>query len=261
MFIFPNIDPVALQIGPLAIRWYSLAYVAGILIGWWIVKWIDRKNPLLSKQAYDDIIVYAIVGIMLGGRLGYVLFYQYAYYLEYPLEALKIWHGGMSFHGGLIGFLTAFALFCRKHKIAFLTLCDRLAVVAPIGIFFGRIANFINGELYGRITDSPLGMVFPKGGELPRYPSQLFEAFGEGLLLFVILFSLAIGTRAKERTGLLGGIFLLGYAVARSIVEQFREPDEQLGFFFGSLTMGQMLSAPMMIAGVYLLFYHRRKAA
>ncbi len=259
MLTFPNIDPVALQIGPIAIRWYSLAYVTGIVLGWWIVKWLDRDRPILSKQGYDDIIIYAIIGIMLGGRIGYVLFYQAGFYFSHPSEALKIWHGGMSFHGGLIGFLLAFALFCRKYHIGFLTLQDRLAVVAPLGLFFGRIANFINGELYGRVTDSNLGMVFPHGGELPRYPSQLFEAFGEGLVLFCILFGLATLTRAKEKTGLLGGVFLLGYSIARLIVEQFREPDEQLGFIFASVTMGQILSVPMFIAGFYLLFHHRRK--
>lgn len=259
MLTFPEIDPVALAIGPIAIRWYSLAYIAGIIAGWWLVWKLDEKKPILSKSALDDMIVYAVIGIIGGGRLGYILFYKFSYYLEHPLEALQLWHGGMSFHGGMLGFLFAIWLFCRKQKIGFFTLTDRLAVVAPIGLFFGRCANFINGELYGRVTDSPLGMVFPGSDGAPRHPSQLYQAGLEGLLLFIILILLATKTRAKETTGRLGGVFLVGYGIARSIGELFREPDAQLGFLFAGITMGQLLCLPMILAGLYLLFLYRPK--
>jgi phosphatidylglycerol:prolipoprotein diacylglycerol transferase len=223
MLAFPNIDPVAIHIGNFGVRWYSLAYMAGILLGWWVIARENTVRPLknLSKNALDDMVVWAVVGIILGGRLGYVLFYKPDYYLHNPLEILRLWEGGMSFHGGLLGTITAFYLFCRKHKIRFLGLTDLLACAAPIGLFFGRIANFINGELFGRVTDSPLGMVFPYGGDLPRHPSQLYEATLEGLLLFIIC-------------------------------EHFREPDVFLGFLYAGTTMGQLLSLPMFIIGLYL---------
>jgi phosphatidylglycerol:prolipoprotein diacylglycerol transferase len=255
MIPYPTIDPVALQLGPLAIRWYSLAYLAGILLGWWYVKREHARRPIvnLTPQAIDDMVMWAVLGIVGGGRLGYVLFYNGPYYLAHPLQAFHIWEGGMSFHGGLLGTIVAFYLFCRKHKVRFLELMDVIAPAATIGLFFGRLANFINGELYGRVTTSALGMVFPRGGELPRHPSQLYEAMLEGAFLFTVLTLLLKYTNAREKPGLIGGVFLAGYAISRLIVENFREPDAQLGFLFSTLTMGQLLSVPMLLLGLYLV--------
>lgn len=257
MLTFPQIDPVLIHLGPLSIRWYAVAYVAGVFGGWWLLKKFNtRKNgeALLAEKPLDDIIVYSILGIILGGRIGYVLFYNLPLYLDHPLEALKVWQGGMSFHGGLLGMIGAMILFARRYKISFLELMDRCAIVAPIGIFFGRLANFINGELWGRTTDVPWAMIFPTGGELPRHPSQLYEAATEGLLLFLILFTLALRTKILDKIGALSGLFLIGYALARTFCEQFREPDAQIGFLFGHLTMGQLLSAPLLLGGAYLLW-------
>ena len=259
MLPFPEIDPVALQIGPLAIRWYALAYIAGILLAWRYIIWINRRmrTPLLTKEQTDDLVMYAVLGIVLGGRLGYILFYQAGYYLEHPAEMLKVWHGGMSFHGGLSGILIAFWLFARKHKIRWLALMDQAAVATPIGLFFGRLANFVNGELFGRITDAPIGMIFPHGGPYPRHPSQLYEAGLEGFVLFLILFVLLRYTKALEKVGTLGGVFMAGYGISRFIVEFFREPDEQLGLFFGVVSMGQFLCVPMILVGLCLIWRAR----
>ncbi len=260
---YPHIDPVALHIGPipvlglsLAIRWYSLTYIAGIMIGWWYVAREHAKKPIpnLSRAALDDIIMWAVIGVVGGGRLGYVLFYKPDYYLHNPASILHLWEGGMSFHGGLIGVITAFILFARKHHVRFFQLIDVIACAAPIGLFFGRLANFVNGELYGRVTDSALGMVFPTGGVLPRHPSQLYEAGMEGILLFIVLFIALKFTNARDKPGMLGGMFITGYGLARIIAECFREPDDFLGFFFGSITMGQILCIPMIAYGVYLIF-------
>lgn len=263
MLPFPKIDPVLIQIGPLAIRWYALAYVGGIFLGWLLFKKLDGRNgkPLLNAKALDDIMVYTILGIILGGRLGYVLFYNLPHYLDHPLDAIQIWHGGMSFHGGLLGMVFSMLLFARKYNLPYLALMDRCAVVAPIGIFFGRLANFINGELWGRVTDVPWAMIFPTGGDLPRHPSQLYEAASEGLLLFLILLLLAFRTQILERVGALSGIFLIGYALGRSFCEQFREPDSQIGFLWNAITMGQLLSLPLFALGIYLLLRtHSRNA-
>lgn len=253
---FPNIDPVIVHIGPLAIRWYALAYVAGIVLGWWYLIRLNKKEPrILSTRAMDDIVVWVTVGIILGGRLGYVLFYNADYYLSYPMEILKVWNGGMSFHGGLIGVLAAIYLLCRKENLDFIRVMDLVACVGPIGLFFGRIANFINGELYGRVTDVAWAVVFPRGGDLPRHPSQIYEALLEGLLLFLVMSLLIAFTRIRDKRGALGGVFLIGYALSRSVVEFFREPDEQIGFLFGSLTMGQLLSLPMLLVGLSLILW------
>ena len=258
---FPHIDPILFEIGPLAIRWYALAYVAGIFLGWWLLKRLSEKSSpsLLGEKALDDIILYAIFGIILGGRLGYVLFYNPAYYANHWLDALKIWQGGMSFHGGLVGVIIAMWIFTKRFQIPYLKLTDLLAVVAPIGLFFGRIANFINGELWGRAADVPWAMVFPTGGPEPRHPSQLYEAALEGLLLFIIMILLVNFTKIREKTGMLSGLFLLGYGFARSFVEQYREPDEQLGFLWEGFTMGQFLSTPMILGGLFLIFYGLKK--
>lgn len=263
--IFPNIDPVALSIGPLDIRWYALSYVAGILIGWWMLGRLNNAparydDKPLSQRAYDDIIVWAVIGIMLGGRLGYVLFYNAEFFLANPADILKIWQGGMSFHGGLIGVIVAMALMTRWHKLNFLRVMDLLACVAPIGIGLGRIANFVNAELYGRITVQPWGMIFP-GTTNPRHPSQLYEAALEGLLLFIIMLLCFRFTGARNKPGTLGGIFLIGYGAARAFVEQFREPDAHIGFVIGEATMGQLLSYPMIALGLLIVVLAQRKSA
>ncbi len=259
MIPFPNIDPVAIHLGSFGIRWYSLAYMAGILLGWWVISRENARKPLvnLSKSALDDVVVWAVLGIVLGGRLGYVIFYKPAYYLSKPLEIFYVWEGGMSFHGGLLGIIAAFYLFCRKYKIRFLALTDLLSCAAPIGLFFGRIANFINGELFGRVTDAQVGMIFPSGGELPRHPSQLYEATLEGLLLFVIMMLLLKKTNLRDKAGRLSGIFFILYGLARIICEYFREPDSFLGFLYAGTTMGQLLSLPMIVVGMYLVFWKK----
>jgi len=255
MLPFPNIDPVAIHLGPLAIRWYSLAYIAGILLGWWVVAKEHARKPIpgLTKKALDDMVMWAVIGIVVGGRLGHVLFYDPDYFLQHPVEIFYVWQGGMSFHGGLLGFAAAFFLFCRKYHIRFWALMDLFACAAPIGLFFGRIANFINGELFGRVTEMPWGMVFPQGGDLPRHPSQLYEAGVEGILLFTLLMFLLKRTRARDKEGLLTGVFLIGYACARIFSEWFRVPEGMVGPF----TYGQFLSLPMLVLGLYLIV--RRK--
>jgi phosphatidylglycerol:prolipoprotein diacylglycerol transferase len=262
---FPAIDPIAIQFGPLAVRWYALAYVAGITIGWW---WIRRlvATPRLWGQVgrpdlaeVDDFLLWATVGIVLGGRIGYVLFYNPAHYLAEPLEAVMLWKGGMSFHGGFLGSVAAMLLFTRGRRFSFLTLFDLFAAAAPIGLFFGRIANFVNGELWGRTSDVAWAMVFPHAGPWTRHPSQLYEAALEGLVLFAIVGLVATRTRALKRPGLVAGIFAAGYGLARIVVEMFREPDAQLGFLWGGATMGQLLSLPMVIAGVALAVWAGRR--
>jgi phosphatidylglycerol:prolipoprotein diacylglycerol transferase len=258
---FPQIDPIAFQLGPIAIHWYALAYIAGIIIGYYYINWLDKRQPkrFFSEKAQDDLIFYAVLGVLLGGRIGYILFYNLPYFLDHPGEMLKIWQGGMSFHGGLLGVFVAYWLFARKYKLSWLHIMDYLAVVTPIGLFFGRLANFINGELYGRVTDSSFGMVFPTGGELPRHPSQLYEAGLEGLVLFILLFVVATFTRALHYVGLIGGLFLAGYGISRFIVEFFREPDAQLGFLTFGATMGQLLCLPMIAFGLWLVLTAKRR--
>ena len=257
--VFPEIDPILFQIGPFAIRWYALAYIAGILLGMLYIAFLDRKTPkTLSKALQEDIVLWAVIGIILGGRLGYVAFYNLSYFMHEPLAILRVWEGGMSFHGGLIGLILAIYLLCRKHNQPFLPVMDLISCAAPIGLLFGRIANFINGELYGRITDSPIGVIFPNAGSMPRHPSQLYEAALEGLLLFILLAILTTYTKVQQFPGVLSGIFLLGYSLARMVAEQFREPDAHIGFLFNHATMGQLLSAPMLILGIYLIVRARR---
>ncbi|NCC21212.1 MAG: prolipoprotein diacylglyceryl transferase [Alphaproteobacteria bacterium] len=253
---FPEIDPVAFSAGPVEIRWYALAYLAAFLLGWryclFIAGLSGGKRP--NKTDIDDFLPWAIIGVIIGGRLGYVFFYQPEMYLANPLEIPKIWQGGMSFHGGLIGAIASIGIYSGLNGIPVLRLADMFACATPIGLFFGRVANFINGELFGRIAhDVPWAMVFPRGGPLPRHPSQIYEAMLEGLILFAFLFVLVRFSALRERPGVLSGVFLVGYSLSRMFVEQFREPDSQLGFFFDLFTMGQILSAPMLIGGAALI--------
>ena len=261
---FPAIDPVLIEIGPFAIRWYALAYIAGLVLGWQYVKrLVQRPGWRLTPTDIDDLLVYITLGVVIGGRLGYVLFYRPGYYLSNPLEALAVWHGGMSFHGGALGVLAAALIFAQPP--APLRARDRSmrsAPPRPIGLFFGRIANFINGELFGRVSDVPWAVVFPHGGPAPRHPSQLYEAGLEGLVLFGIMTWFAWRPREPDSDGRLAGIFLIGYGVARIFVELFREPDPHLGFLIGGLTMGQLLSLPLIVIGAVLVVrsYGRARA-
>ncbi|KZC99493.1 prolipoprotein diacylglyceryl transferase [Thalassospira sp. MCCC 1A02898] len=253
---FPAIDPIAISIGPIAIRWYALAYIAGLLLGWKYVVYYCTKTPnIMSKRDVDDLLFWATLGVILGGRLGYILFYNLDYYLDNPANILKVWQGGMAFHGGFMGVIVAIILFARKRNISILAVLDAAAVATPIGLFFGRIANFINGELYGRTTDVAWGFVFPNGGPEPRHPSQLYEAALEGLILFVVLFILSRKAFVRHRPGILGGTFVAGYGISRIIVEFFRQPDAQLGYLAGGITMGQVLSIPMVLAGIGCIIY------
>ena len=260
MLEFPQIDPIALQIGPLAIRWYALAYIAGIVLGWQLLKRLAVVPPqAATKEQVDDYITWVTLGIILGGRLGYVLFYRPGYYLFNPLEALMVWQGGMAFHGGALGVIIATLIFCRREKLNPLGLGDRVAVVVPIGLFFGRVANFINGELFGRAADVPWAMIFPTDRlQIPRHPSQLYQAGLEGIALFALLLILWSIPANRARPGLLTGALLAGYGVARLIGEFFREPDAHLGLLLAGATMGQLLSLPMVLVGAWLIWRSRR---
>jgi phosphatidylglycerol:prolipoprotein diacylglycerol transferase len=246
------------------VRWYALAYVVGILLGWWVMIRLaalpgaDGK-PLLERRAVDDFVVWATLGIVLGGRIGYILFYDLPVFLAHPLSMLEIWHGGMSFHGGLTGVVAAIWLFARVRKLSFVRLGDLVCAVVPIGLFFGRLANFVNGELWGRPSNVPWAMVFPRADALPRHPSQLYEATLEGLVLFTIMLLLVRGG-ALKRPGRVAGAFLTGYGLARICGEFFRQPDIQLGFLVGGATMGQLLSLPVLLAGLYLIWQARSKS-
>lgn len=255
---FPAIDPVAIAFGPFAIRWYALAYIAALVIGWrYCLALAERPPHLVRHQDIDDFLVWATLGVVLGGRIGYVLFYNPGYYFAHPLQALYVWHGGMSFHGGAIGVTLAIFLFTRTRRIRIFAFSDIITEAIPIGLFFGRIANFINGELYGRPTDVPWAMIFPNGGPVPRHPSQLYEAFCEGILLFLLLF-VAERRGARRSPGIETGLFLAGYAVARMSGELFRQPDPQLGYLIFGTTMGQLLSVPVLIAGIAIIIWARR---
>lgn len=251
--MFPAIDPVAIAIGPLAIRWYALAYIIGIMLGWRYMIALSRRAPqIVTRADIDDFLTWATLGVILGGRLGYVIFYKPGYYLENLSEVLQVWHGGMAFHGGALGVIIALILFARRRKIPLLPFGDLLVGVVPIGLGLGRIANFLNGELWGRATNVSWAMVFPTGGPEPRHPSQLYQACLEGVLLFLVLRVLEV-KGFRDRPGFLGGAFLAGYGVARSIGELFRQPDAFLGFLVAGATMGQLLSVPMILVGVWLM--------
>ena len=258
---FPDIDPVLVQIGPFAIRWYALAYIAGILIGWLYARAIIKRPALWGGKApltvidFDDFILWVTFGIVIGGRLGQVLFYEFDYFMAHPLEIAMLWRGGMSFHGGFLGCVVVVVLFAWKRNIPILALGDLTCAVGPIGLFLGRIANFINGELWGRPSDVPWAMIFPRAPDpLPRHPSQFYEAGLEGVALFLVL-ALAVRLGALKRRGLVLGLFMVGYGVARSIGELFREPDPQLEQLAHGLTMGMVLSFPMILIGIGVIAY------
>jgi phosphatidylglycerol---prolipoprotein diacylglyceryl transferase len=256
---FPAIDPVLISIGPLAVRWYALAYIVGIIAGWFYARTLIASKRLWGGSApltiidFDDFVIWITLGIILGGRIGYVLFYNFGHFATHPFEIFELWNGGMSFHGGFIGCGVAIVLFALRRGVPMLSLSDVVTAVAPIGLFLGRLANFINGELWGRPSDVWWAMVFPNGGPLPRHPSQLYEATLEGLVLFVVLAVLVWLGGGLKRPGLVTGAFAVGYGVARIICELFREPDAQLGFLWGGLTMGMLLCIPLILVGVALL--------
>jgi phosphatidylglycerol:prolipoprotein diacylglycerol transferase len=253
---YPAIDPVALRLGPLSVRWYGIAYLVAFLAAWWVATYFNRRWELgLTTDDIAAIMLAAVIGVVVGGRLGYVIFYGAGQYWKAPLTIFALWDGGMSFHGGLVGILIAGVIVARRLKVPFLTLCDMGSVAAPVGFLTGRLANFVNGELWGRVSNVPWAMVFPSGGPLPRHPSQLYEAALEGVVLLAIMWWLS---RRRRADGELMGWLLLLYGVFRIFVEFFREPDVQVGFLFGGVTMGQLLSIPMVIAGVWLIVWLRR---
>lgn len=263
---FPDIDPIIFQIGPVALRWYALAYMVGLIGGWYYLlslapnTSIQQPHHKEEPSQLDDLLLWLTLGTILGGRLGYVFFYNPGYYLDNPGQILAVWEGGMAFHGGFLGVTIAALLYARKLNINPLTLGDLIAAAAPIGLFFGRIANFINSELWGRQTEFALGVVFPNGGPLPRHPSQLYEALLEGVLLFIVLAYLCRRTNALQKPGLIMGIFIAGYGLSRMIVEQFfREPDAHIGYLVGGTTMGFWLSVPMLIAGLSFVYLANQK--
>lgn len=262
---YPSIDPVAVQLGPVAIRWYALAYIVGILLGWWYSRRLvsnDRiwgRVPRPTPLEMDDFILYATVGIVIGGRVGYVFFYNPGYYLYHPVEALQVWKGGMSFHGGFLGSMVAMWLFQRGREFSLWSLFDIFTASATFGLFFGRVANFINAELWGRTSDVPWAMVFPTGGPDPRHPSQLYEAALEGVLLFVVLRLLTHRGAWLQKPGFAAGAFTAGYGLARIFVEHFREPDAHLGYLWNVVTMGQILSLPMVVIGGGVMLYAARR--
>jgi phosphatidylglycerol:prolipoprotein diacylglycerol transferase len=261
---FPDIDPILIEIGPFAIRWYALAYIAGILFVWWFARRIAANNALWDTRSpikpvdIDDVIVWCAIGIVLGGRLGYVLFYQPAYFLAHPAEVLVLWRGGMSFHGGFLGTVIALILFARRRGIPALSMLDIASIAVPVGLVLGRLANFVNGELWGRVTDVPWAFIFPMAGPEPRHPSQLYQAGLEGVLLFIVLW-IAVRAGALKRPGLVGGLFVAGYGIARIVGELFREPDAHIGFLAGGLTMGMLLSIPMVVIGAVFILRAVRK--
>ncbi len=263
MIAFPQIDPVIFSLGPLQVRWYGLMYVLGFIAAYFLVKHQIKKFNLRDlDRHFENLNIVLIFSLVLGGRLGYVLFYNFSYYWEHPFEILATWHGGMSFHGALIGLIAGGYFFCRRQKIDFWRTADVYVVSGPIGLGLGRIGNFLNGELFGRVTDVPWGMVFPGGGSVPRHPSQLYECLLEGLFLFIILWNLKdLQVKRQWPAGTMLVCFLFFYGIFRWFVEFFREPDAHLGFLLGLLTMGQLLSTIMILAGCIILILRKNKPA
>lgn len=262
MLEFPNINPIIISFGPLAVSWYSLSYVVGIILGWYyVVKLIEKKYTSLKKQHADDFITWVIIGIIVGGRFGYVIFYDPVKYFSNPIDILKTYEGGMSFHGGILGFIIASVIFTRKNNIKYFTLVDVSAAATPIALFLGRIANFINAELYGRVTDVPWSFIFPGSDGLPRHPSQLYEAALEGFVLFFILYFCIIKYQGLKKSGFISGLFLIFYSGFRLIIENFREPDAHIGFHAEFITRGQLLCIPMLIVGFIVIKHSCRSNA
>ncbi|MEW6352258.1 MAG: prolipoprotein diacylglyceryl transferase [Thermodesulfobacteriota bacterium] len=247
------IDPVLFQLGPFSLRWYGLMYLVAFVVGYFLIRAdLARRGGPVPSACADDVVFHMILGVLLGGRIGYVLIYNLPHYLAHPQEVFAIWQGGMSFHGGMIGMIVMGYLYARRHGVALLELADVVVLAAPIGLMFGRLGNFINGELFGRATDLPWGMVFPMGGPVPRHPSQLYQALTEGLLLFLFLYWLRLRV---SKPGSVLAAFIVGYGAVRFVIEFFREPDPQLGFVAGHLSMGQVLCLGMIFAGLVLLIY------
>ena len=259
--IVHNFDPVFIDLGVLQIRWYSIAYIVGIILGWIyaikiIKKMAIKHNFTMIKQAvFDDLIIYLIIGIVLGGRLGYVIFYNFEYYSKNLFEILKLWEGGMSFHGGLLGVIAATIIFSKIRRINFFHFTDIISCVAPIGLFLGRIANFINGELFGKISTLPWAVIFPYGGNISRHPSQIYEAILEGIVLFILINFFAFKKQLILKAGYVSGLFLIFYSIARIIGENFREPDIHLGYFLNYFSMGVILSSITFLAGCFIIFF------
>ncbi|MCL7996804.1 prolipoprotein diacylglyceryl transferase [Brucella sp. 21LCYQ03] len=266
---FPNIDPIIFSIGPFAVHWYGLGYVVGIMFAWWYGKKLLRNHrlwannqPPMQPIALDDFVIWAALGVVIGGRLGYVLFYNSAYYFANPLAIPAVWDGGMSFHGGILGTTIAMMWFARSRGIKVWSMFDVVAAGVPVGLGVVRVANFINDELWGRVSDVAWAVRFPNGGGLPRHPSQLYEAFLEGFVLFFVLFVLVWVGKKLKAPGFIAGTFVLGYGLSRIVVEFFREPDAQLGYLFGGwLTMGMILSLPMVLIGLWAMWRANRAAA
>lgn len=253
----PQIDPILFQIGPLAVRWYGMMYLLGFVAAFFIISRLaPRRKLVLNHDAVSDLLFYIVIGVILGGRFGYVLFYNFSYFLSHPLQIFAVWQGGMSFHGGLAGVVVATTLYCRRHAIAILPLADILAIAATIGLGLGRIGNFINGELWGRVTTLPWGVVFPEAGPEPRHPSQLYEALLEGPVIFFLLYWLF---SRKLKDGVIFFAFFIFYGIGRFIIEFFREPDQQIGFLWGGATMGQLLCLVMILLGSTGLFWLKRR--
>ena len=254
IFLHPSIDPILFSLGIIQIRWYGLAYVIGILLGFYLIKFINRRLDFtLNNKLIDNFFIWSIAGIIIGGRVGYVLFYQFYTFLINPIYIIYIWQGGMSFHGGLLGIIISTYFFAKKNNFNFFILSDLISIVAPIGIFFGRIANFINKELIGRVTDFPIAIIYPTLDQQPRHLSQLYEALFEGIILFFILIYFAYKNYPDNKFGQLSGIFLLSYGFFRFFLEFLREPDQHLGLFFNFISMGQLLSIPLILFGLFIL--------
>ena len=259
-FIQPAIDPVIFSLGIIDIRWYSLAYIIGILFGVSLIKRLNKfKGNLIPNKEIDSFLIWAVIGIIVGGRVGYVLFYQTKLFLNNPFYIFEIWNGGMSFHGGLLGVILSIYFFSRYKKLSFLYLSDLVSVVAPIGLFLGRIANFINTELIGRPTEFYISVIYPSIDNIPRHPSQLYEAFFEGLILFIILISYFLRTKETKNFGVLSGIFLLNYGIFRFFIEYLREPDAHIGLILNFITMGQLLCLPLLFFGILLIYNNAKK--
>ena len=262
--IVHNFDPILIDLGLFEIRWYSLAYILGIIIGWMYATRIIKLTTTnkynfeqIKKSNFDDLIIYLVIGIILGGRLGYIFFYNLEYYIQNFPEIFKIWQGGMSFHGGLIGIIISIIFFSKKTKINFFKFSDIVSCVAPIGIFLGRVANFINGELYGKVSTLPWSVIFPNGGDVGRHPSQIYEAILEGLVLFILINYLALKKELLFKTGYISGLFLILYSILRIFSENFREPDMHIGLFFNYFSMGVLLSCITFLAGCFIIFIKR----